>query len=111
MSDTIWNETQPEVPTFTANTVGGGIDTPTGIPAANVADLPPAVPSPTPTVPSEYKGLSVRADGDKVFLLKGGKRYWITSAQIYSKLGFKFGDEAKIDQATLNVIPEGDPLR
>ncbi len=60
---------------------------------------------------TEWQGLPVRVSGDKIWLLKGGKRFWVTSKEVYEKLGFKFGDEAKIDQVTLNVIPEGDPLR
>lgn len=89
---------------------GGAPDIPADVPVTpGPADVPPA-PTPEPARP-EFKGLPVRAEGDKVFLLKGGKRYWITSPEIFSKLGFKFGDEVKLDQATLNIIPEGDPLR
>lgn len=60
---------------------------------------------------SEFVGLPVRAIGDRIFLLKGGKRFWITSPEVYNKLGFKFGDEAKIDQATLEALEEGEPIR
>lgn len=60
----------------------------------------------------EFVGLPVRVPGqDKVFLLKGGKRHWITTPEIFSNLGFRFGDETDIDEATLRVIPEGTPLR
>lgn len=91
----------------------------------NQTDLVPPTspvipPPPPPTQPvsaftseqkDEYVGLPVRAMGDRVFLLKGGKKYWITSPEVYEKLGFKFGDEAKIDQATLDVLPEGEPIK
>ena len=107
ISKTVWGEpavvSSPPLPPKT--------DIPDGVIVQNPADLPPVPQPPTPMLLSEFKGLPVRADGDKVFLLKGGRRFWITSAQVYSKLGFKFGDEVKIDQATLNVIPEGEPLR
>lgn len=76
--------------------------------------MPPDAEPVTPIQPvqeGEWKGLPVRALGDRIFLLKGGKKYWITSGEMYSKLGFKFGDEVKIDQATLDVIPEGEPIR
>ena len=89
--NTVWGDVPPEVPSF------------------NAADKPPEVVQ--TSTPSEFKGLPVRADSDKVFLLKGGKRLWVTSAEVFSKLGFKFGDEVMIDQATLIVIPEGEPIR
>jgi hypothetical protein len=91
MPDTVWGDIPAEIPSF------------------NIADKPPSF----ELQPSEngFVGLPVRADGDKVFLLKGGKRYWVTSAEVFAKLGFKFGDEVKIDQATLSVIPEGEPIR
>ena len=64
----------------------------------------------TPEV-GTFKGLPVRVAGDKIWLLKGGKRQWVTSADVYEKLGFKFGDEKDIDAVTLMCIPEGVPLR
>ena len=75
------------------------------------APVVPPTPTPAPQQPEEFKGLPVRAGGDRVFLLKGGKKYWIMNAEALARLGFKFGDEAKIDDATLAIIPEGEPLR
>lgn len=77
---------------------------------ADVAGTPPPADSP-PEEPKEFKGLPVRTGGDKIFLLKGGKKHWVTSPEAYSKLGFKFGDEAEIDRLTLGVIPEGSPIK
>jgi hypothetical protein len=79
-----------------------------------VPPTPEQAPSQVKTQPidsSEFKGLPVRSGGDRIFLLKGGKKAWIANAEAYSKLGFKFGDESKIDQSTLDVIPEGEPIR
>lgn len=59
----------------------------------------------------KFKGLPVRVAGDKIWLLKEGKRSWVTSADVYSRLGFKFGDEKDIDYQTLMCIPEGVPLK
>ena len=58
-----------------------------------------------------FKGLPVRVAGDKIWLLKGGKRAWISSKEVYEKLGFKFGDEKNIDAETLMCIPESIPLK
>lgn len=80
----------------------------------------PVVPAPptnevqapiTPPVQGQFKGLPVRAMGDRVFLLLKGKRYWVTTVEVYNKLGFKLGDESKIDEETLAALPEGEPIR
>lgn len=68
-------------------------------------------PAPAVVQPDEFVGLPVRQGGDKIFLLKNGKKHWVSSAEVYTKLGFKFGDERKIDALTLALIPEGEVLR
>ena len=78
-------------------------------PTVEQAPLPPQ--TPPVAAPSDFKGLPVRAGGDRVFLLLNGKKQWFATAEAYGKAGFKFGDEVKIDQATLDVIPEGEPIR
>lgn len=81
-------------------------------PTAAQSPTPPVQPvQPTVSGTDEWKGLPVRAVGDRVFLIKGGKKYWVTNPEVYTKLGFKLGDEVKIDQATLDVLPDGDPIR
>jgi len=70
--------------------------------------MPGAPAGPTLEVKEEWQGLPVRAGGDRIFLLKGGKKYWVQNAEAYQKLGFKFGDECKIDQATLDALEDGD---
>lgn len=64
-----------------------------------------------PKVEVKKEGLPVRNGGDRIWLLKGGKKYWITNAETYSKLGFKFGDERDIDDESLALFPEGEPIR
>jgi len=83
-------------------------------PAEGAVAVPEPVVKEAETVveePKEWIGLPVRADGDRVYLLKDGRKRWITSAEVFSNLGFKFGEEVRIDQATLSVIPEGEPVR
>lgn len=87
-------------------------------PTAPVTPVVPVMPTQQPAQQPSYqvetgdwKGLPVRAGGDQIWLLKGGKRFWITSAEVYKRLGFNFGEERDIDPKTLNVIPEGEPIK
>src|ERR1035437_6110905 len=63
------------------------------------------------SVETDWNGLPVRAVGDRVFILKQGKKHWVTSPEAMAKLGFKLGDEVKLDQASLDLFPDGDPIR
>ena len=47
--------------------------------------------------------------GDKMFLVKDGKKYWITSPEVLKELGHNFGQEKFIDN--LSIIQSGDPIR
>lgn len=64
-----------------------------------------------PVKPEGFQGLPVRLAGDKIWLLKEGKRAWISSAEVYARLGFKFGDEREIDSETLMMLPEAEPIK
>ena len=80
---------------------------------AVVQGTPPA-PAEKPEEASEkeeFIGLPVRVAGDKVFILREGKKQWITSPEALEKLGFTFGDVSQIDYTTLSIIPEGEPIR
>lgn len=68
-------------------------------------------PTEVPVQPKEFKGTLVRATGDKIFLLKDGKRFWVSTPQALQDLGFKFGDEVKMDDATLMCLGEGQPIK
>lgn len=92
------------------------------VPPGGAAPVAPAAPvMPTQQQPAQqpiyqvgadgWKGLPVRPGGDQIWLLKGGKRFWITTAEVYKRLGFNFGEERDIDLATLYVIPEGEPIK
>ena len=81
--------------------------------APPVIDATPIV---KPEAPAEaqkpsFKGLLVRAGGDRVYLIREGKRYWMTSPEALEKNGFKLGDEREIDQVSLSIFPEGEPIR
>ena len=72
----------------------------------------PVVPAePQEAVSTPTTGIPVRLEGDRIYLLKDAKKHWITSAEAYEKLGFKFGDEYKIDQASFDLFSEGEPIQ
>jgi hypothetical protein len=73
--------------------------------------LSPSLTPPMPQAPNEFQGLPVRAGGDRVFILKEGKRHWVSTPEAFARLGFKLGDERRIDQATLSVLPEGEIIK
>jgi hypothetical protein len=85
-------------------------------PPINVGDAvvagqaPPPADSP-PEVPVEHKGLAARTGGDKVFVLKMGKKHWATTPEALEKAGFEMDDVVEMDRLTLGLIPEGDPLK
>lgn len=71
----------------------------------------PVGPITPPIINSPKKGLAVRAEGDNVYLISNGKKHWFSSAEAFSRMGFKFGDEVKMDQVSLDVFPEGEPIK
>jgi len=78
--------------------------------AVVTGQVPPPADSP-PEVPVEHKGLAVRTGGDKVFVLKMGKKHWATTPEALEKAGFGMNDVVEIDRATLAIIPEAEPLK
>lgn len=60
----------------------------------------------------EDKGFTARTEetGDKVYLVKDGKRYWVRNPETLSKLGFSLGQEKRITFNELLKCPEGEPI-
>ena len=55
--------------------------------------------------------IRTKETGDKIYLVKNGIRYWITSPEILTKLGFKFGDEKFIERQKFSLLRAGEPLK
>jgi hypothetical protein len=92
-------EPGPEVPTYPAKQ----------IPQAEQSQA--KRPTGQPVEQKEFRGTLVRATGDKIFLLKEGKRHWVSTPQALQNLGFKFGDEVRVDDATLMSLAEGEVIK
>ena len=60
----------------------------------------------------EDKGYTLRSTetGDKVFLVKDGKRHWIMNPQTLERLGFNLGDEKHVSYNELSEFEEGKAL-
>ena len=53
----------------------------------------------------------VRGSGDPIYLLTPDhKKHWILNAETFTKLGFKFGDEEKIENSELATYIPGEPI-
>ena len=48
--------------------------------------------------------------GDKVYMIKEGKRYWLRNPQTLEKLGFTMGAEETIPYSELNKFSEGESI-
>lgn len=48
--------------------------------------------------------------GDKVYVVRQEKRYWVKNVETLKKLGFHLGQEKKIPFSELLRYPEGEPL-
>jgi len=64
----------------------------------------------TETKPPKKGIVRTSQTGDKIYLIKEGKRHWITNPDTLKALGFSFGEEKLISHKELLKIPEGEPL-
>jgi hypothetical protein len=56
-------------------------------------------------------GLLIKfTDDPNVYLIEGGQRKWITSAQVFEELGYDWNDVITVSEAIINQIQEGEPI-
>src|SRR5207248_819472 len=55
-------------------------------------------------------GLLIKGAGDRVYLVGGGQRHWITTAGAFASRGYNWSQVHYVSDATLTSIPEGDAL-
>jgi len=60
--------------------------------------------------PVEHKYRAVRGSGDQVFLIVENRKHWVLNPETFSKLGFKFGEEEKVEQAYLSTLLPGETI-
>ena len=68
---------------------------------------------PQPEAKKEEKnGYTARSEetGDKVYVVREEKRYWIKNPETLGKMGFYLGKEKKIPFSELLQFPEGEPI-
>lgn len=65
-----------------------------------------------PEEPQVIKPYTVRSEetGDKVYVVRDNKRYWIKNPPTLTKLGFNLGQEKSIPFSEMLQIPEGAPI-
>lgn len=52
----------------------------------------------------------VRANSDEVYLIKDNEKHWVTNPEVYSLLGFKFGEETNISPSDLANHKTGEAI-
>jgi len=64
------------------------------------------------TSKAEVKVIPVRTEetGDKVYVVRGEKRYWVKNPESLKKLGFNLGAEKKVPFSELLKYSEGEPV-
>jgi ABC-type polysaccharide/polyol phosphate transport system ATPase subunit len=56
------------------------------------------------------RGTSPTDQGRKVFLIRDGRRHWVTSAEWYTRVGYGWDDIVHVDDAVILEVPEGEVL-
>ena len=69
-------------------------------------DKPNAVPE---DITMEGKLFRSKNTGDKVYLIKDGRKHWVMTLEVLTALGFKLGDEAFVD--SLSNFVSGEPIK
>lgn len=58
----------------------------------------------------DQKTVRSQATGDKIFLVKDGKRQWIRNPETLHALGFEFGQEVMIEAKELFAYEDGGSI-
>ncbi|HEX3550164.1 MAG TPA: ABC transporter ATP-binding protein [Candidatus Elarobacter sp.] len=56
------------------------------------------------------RGTSPTDQGRKVFLIRDGRRHWVTSPDWYDKVGYGWEDIVHVEDTVILEVPEGDVL-
>lgn len=56
------------------------------------------------------RGTSQTEQGMKVFLIRDGRRHWVTTQEWYEKTGYAWEDIIHVDDAVILEVPEGEIL-
>ena len=56
------------------------------------------------------RGTSPTDQGRKVFLIRDGRRHWVTTREWYMKCGYGWDDIVHVDDTAILEVPEGDVL-
>jgi len=89
----------------------------TGCSSSEVPKKSDAAPVANAAAVSKLEGSLVRRPGNsvedaKVYLVKGGKKCWVTSGEWLKQNGYKFPEDVKMISAEeLDTMPVGDPIQ
>ncbi len=55
--------------------------------------------------------LLIRGNDQKIYLVDKYKRYWISSAALFNRLGYDWNSVVDFNDSQINKIPEGEPIK
>lgn len=58
----------------------------------------------------EHKYRAVRGSGDPVYLIIDNKKHWVLTADVFKKLGYKLGEEEKVENSELATYLPGETI-
>lgn len=61
-------------------------------------------------VPLANRLIRTDVTGDKIYFLVGKTIHWVTSPEVLSQLGYKFGDEKTIEDSVYREYEKGEPI-
>jgi len=76
----------------------------------SISVVPQATSTSTTPAITFADGSLLKGSGPKVYLIKSGKRCWITTAEIFTGLGYQWSSIMTVSEEVLNSIPEGEPI-
>ena len=56
------------------------------------------------------RGTSPTDQGRKVFLIRNGRRHWVTSPDWYTRVGYRWDDIVHVEDTVILEVPEGEVL-
>jgi hypothetical protein len=65
---------------------------------------------PTPKITEKIISVRSEETGDRVYAVRGDRRYWVKNPSSLTKMGLRLGQEKNVPFSELLKYPEGEPI-